>query len=343
MIHLKKQFKDPGAYNRGVEAYNRRDFFTAAKEFQEAVREHPGYADYHFALAMAWRELGELDQAVDALEEALKINPHFVQAKNELAILTAMRGNEAEAGDLFSEAVAQFIYNTEGVPGARAGELLEEFRRGIRQLSEGGYADAVLAFRKATNPKSGMGQMHYNQAVELFLQENFEEARIELEQALRIDPYLVDAHMLLAKIAWLEGNFEEARHASQRAVRIAPDYPDLHFHLALTSRALGMLDKARKELQRALELQPEYTQALLELADVAIEMDDFPKAEQALQDYSICGQSAHPRYDFLLGRLHEKQGQFAKARTYYCGIADDSLWGTEAKRRLEFLERLTKP
>jgi len=341
MIRLKKDIKaGPGPFNRGVDAYNQRDFFVAAKELRKAVDAHPTYPDYRFALAMAQRELGELDLAVESLRCALKINANYIQAKIELAILLAIDGERKEAAALYGDVVKRMIYNTDGVPGAAAGKLLETFDEGIAQLDEGEYAAAVLAFRRAVNPKSSMPEMHFNQAIEYSLQEDLESAKVELDQALKLDPYHIDAYILSCQIARIEGDHEKALEACQKAIEIAPEYPDLHYHLALTCLELGEAEQAREELEHTLRLQPEYDQALLELAELAIETEDFERAEQCLKDYTDSG-SSEARYNYLMGLLFEEQGKYHEASIYYQHVRDDSRWASAARERLVILKNLS--
>ena len=336
MIRLKKVLGEECAYNRGVDAYNNRDFYSAVRQFRQAVQEHPEYADYNFALAMALRELGELDQAIHTLRRALEINPNYIQAQTELAILLAFDGKYEEARDAFQKAVSHFVYNTEDSPGAMADELLETFQMGIEQLKEGGYADAVSLFRKATNAKDTMADKHFNQALELFLNEDLEEAMVEVRQALRLDPYLIDAHVLACRIAQTQGDFDAARKACHDAVQIAPDYPDLHFQLALTSRKLGDLNCARRELEKAVEIFPDYGPARLELVDLYLEMEDLHRAGECLQDYASSGDHI-PRYDYLMGCLHEARQENDKAREYFQKIPPHTEWSQASRERLESL------
>ena len=337
MIHLKKEADQVSPFNCGVDAYNERDFPRAVEEFLQAVEEHPNYADYHFALAMAYRELGNLEAAIESLFEALRINPRYVQAKSELAILQAMNEQYEEAQKTYREVVTHFIYDSGGASGVIVEDLLEVFQKGLEQLREGAYGDAVVAFRQATNPKLTMPEVHFNQAVDYFLDDELEPAKIELEQALQLDPFLIDAHVLSCRIGQVEGDYEGAFEACHRAIEIAPDYPDLHYHLALTCCALDDLEQARAELERAVELRPEYGVALLELARVSLELGQLKRAEQCLEDYAAY---AHPsaQYAFLLGRCYEEQGQDERARQQYEKAARDAQWEEEARSRLACLD-----
>lgn len=337
MIHLRKEADRLSPFNRGVDAYNRRDFFLAAQAFCQAVNEHPNYADYRFALAMAYREMGQLGSAIESLGKALRINPNYVQAKSELAILLAMNEQYEEAEETYREVVSHFIYDSGGASGVVVEELLEVFQKGLEQLREGAYGDAVLAFRRATNPKLSMSEVHFNQAVDYFLGDELESAKVELEQALRLDPFLIDAYVLSCRIGQVEGDYEKAFEACRRAIEIAPDYPDLHYHLALTCCALDDFERARDELERAVQLRPEYSAALLELAQVALELGQLDRAQECLEDYVACGNPS-ARYDFLLGRCYEEQGRPESARRQYEKAARDPEWAEEARSRLACLD-----
>lgn len=341
MIRLKKALGDQGAFNQGVEAYNRHEFARAVKHFRKAVEEHPNYADYHFTLGLALRETGELEGAIQSLRHALEINPNYVHAKNELAILLALSGKYDPARQLYREVVARFVYNSEEGPGALAEELLDIFEKGIELLEDGGYGDAVVSFRQAANSKASMPEIHFNQAVEYFINNDLDSARVELEQTLRLDPFLVDAYILSCEIARREGDFEQARKACLQAIRFAPEYPDLHYHLACACREMGELKEACRELEHALELKPDYGRAMLELADVALELDHLQLAEECLNEYARRGESCS-RMEYLLGMLYEGKGQYERAREKYEIAMTDPRWLEAANSRLSALKGLQK-
>ena len=61
-------------WNKGLEAYNRKDFAAAATEFEEVTKTNPDYAGGFYMLGLCQRSLGQLSPAVANLRKAVEID-----------------------------------------------------------------------------------------------------------------------------------------------------------------------------------------------------------------------------------------------------------------------------
>src|SRR5579862_6754252 len=66
----------------GVAALQQGDHRQAVELISRAVAGNPGNAAYHVNLAEAYRNLGQLDRAVDCCRTALRLQPHSAEATN---------------------------------------------------------------------------------------------------------------------------------------------------------------------------------------------------------------------------------------------------------------------
>ena len=73
--------------NSGLAHYHNGDFTAARKEFQRAVADHPGNADYTYNLASAMRKQGQLAEAEQTYQQALQLNPGHQPSYHGLARL----------------------------------------------------------------------------------------------------------------------------------------------------------------------------------------------------------------------------------------------------------------
>ena len=85
----------------------------------------------------------------------------------------------------------------------------------------------------------------------------FEQARLEAETALRLQPGLAEAHEALAAY-WNVGRKDDARSLEQIQLNLAgsPNSVDLHVSLAASYRNHGRWDEAVAALERARQLEP---------------------------------------------------------------------------------------
>ena len=125
------------------------------------------------------------------------------------------------------------------------------------------------------NGKDASAQSEYGRI--LFLasrssgNQDFAGAKIALQKALALNPYLASASLELAIIAQTEGRFQESVPLLIRALKANPGLSDAHYRLALAYRKLGEPDQAKKELDLFAKLKsesrdPVTRDALLQLA-----------------------------------------------------------------------------
>jgi tetratricopeptide (TPR) repeat protein len=77
----------------------------ASREFQEAVRLNPDYAESRHNLGTVLYQLNRLPEAVSQLQEAIRLQPDHARAHNNLGLAFYRQGNTAEATAQFLEAL----------------------------------------------------------------------------------------------------------------------------------------------------------------------------------------------------------------------------------------------
>jgi tetratricopeptide (TPR) repeat protein len=61
-------------WNKGLEAYNKKDWATAVKEFEEVTKTNPDYAGAYYMLGVSQRANGQLSPAVASLRKAVELD-----------------------------------------------------------------------------------------------------------------------------------------------------------------------------------------------------------------------------------------------------------------------------
>ena len=111
-----------------------------------------------------------------------------------------------------------------------------------------------------------------------------EQARVDADAALRLDPRDPLAHRALA--TWLGEVALDAVSAEdeiRRGLALSPGDPDLLGMLAVRQTGFAKLDEAAATLRQALELDPLSAPMLYQLGYVNLGLADYPQAEDALR------------------------------------------------------------
>jgi tetratricopeptide (TPR) repeat protein len=260
----------------------------AAKEFREALRLEPDYAEAHYFLALSViaEPTDRLDwpQAASECRLALKSRPDYPEALHLLGVSLASMGMESEAIEQFRKAL-QF----------RPEYPEAHLELGMAYAAESKNEEAAVEYRRAIASRPHYAAAHERLGKLLLQERKLAEARAELITALRIDPDLADTHYLLGRVlmalhqdsaaqtefrevdqlhsrrrlaaesvrlsnagldAARRGDFKAALENLKEAVRVKPDSAIAHYNLGLVLADTGHLDEGIAELEKAISLAP---------------------------------------------------------------------------------------
>jgi adenylate cyclase len=108
---------------------------------------------------------------------------------------------------------------------------------------------------KALDLESGLGEAHASRGLALSVTQRYAEAERELEEAIKADPNLFEAHYFHARTCYVQGKFEQAARSYERAAAINPDDYQSVVLLVQVYHSLGQkdneMDAARRGVERA--------------------------------------------------------------------------------------------
>ena len=107
---------------------------------------------------------------------------------------------------------------------------------------------------------------HFDLANALLGKGQTTEAVAQYQEALRIDPDLVEVHFNLGNALRRAGKFEEAIWQYQQALKFEPEIAEVHYNLANTLRRVGKVQEAIGQYDQALRIKPDFVEAQNNLA-----------------------------------------------------------------------------
>ncbi|SEN25300.1 Tetratricopeptide repeat-containing protein [Stigmatella aurantiaca] len=107
-----------------------------------------------------------------------------------------------------------------------------------------------------------------------------------------------------------------AKLVALRALKLDENDPELHHTIGLILEQEGDADSARLQFKRALEVRADYVPSHIVLAQLALEAEDYPGAEDHLRRILQAGAKSAAAH-LNLGIAYKGQGQYDKAMQEY--------------------------
>lgn len=239
-------------YGLGQISLSQRNYTRAVSYFEKALTLLPAATRIHYSLAMAYRGLGDLEEAAVHLSKQGSVG---------------VRVNDPVFDGL------QELIRSERIHLIRGKQALESQR----------YEEAREEFRKAIeiNPKSITA--HVNLGAALVETGNLAAAVEEYEEALRLDTININAHFNLAILLSKAGK-HEAAIAHLHSV-LSLDSKDLVSRLFLARELVKSdhLDEALVEFSRVLQAEPDNETVRLEQVKVLQLRGQYKQALESLE------------------------------------------------------------
>ena len=121
----------------------------------------------------------------------------------------------------------------------------------VTETREVRHAQAVQAFEEQRN------RAELEAAIDRWNQGDITGCEARLRAILARRPSDVQAHVLLAELAWSFNNAAEAEAEYRAALNLAPDRADLEHALALVLQAISRAPEAAPHFARAAQLDPQ--------------------------------------------------------------------------------------
>lgn len=224
-------------YNLGIAYLEAGQYNRATTEFEAAIKLDADFIGAHCALCRAYLEQNELEKASASVTAALKLDTTHQPAL------------------LLCDTITQAYYN-----------------KGKDHLDAERYTEAVSTFQKALTLNADLGlnsqvsdienkHIYAHLGAAYIGLKAYQEAIDALQNAIALDPDLVDAHYNLGYAYVEQGAYDQAIPHLKRAIAIAPNFKRAHYNLARAYRELDNLEAATHAVTETLRLDPNYQRA----------------------------------------------------------------------------------
>jgi tetratricopeptide (TPR) repeat protein len=330
-------------FGLGRLAYARGDYAGAVEALERVLAVAPDASRVHYALGLAYRTLGRLDQARHHLAQRGEGLPTFPDALVERldTLSTGQRmlfhsGMDAAHRDDYAAAVRLFREGLSLDPGNRHARVsLARFLylSGERQAARE-QLEQALAHGKGPNLGYFLLALLRDEARQT------QAARSELEALLTREPAHSGAHFYLAGILWRAGEYAAAASHYGAARAAAPDNVEAALWQVLASILAGEAEmRLRELLERALAQEPTqpvlrfYLASLLATASDEAVRDGRRALELAQGLYDAQPSPAHAE---LLAMARAATGDFTGAQALQRRLVESAL----EQARLDLVVRL---
>jgi tetratricopeptide (TPR) repeat protein len=239
-------------YGLGQAALSKRNYAEASRYLEKTLELSPESNRVHYALAMAYRGLGKMDQA-----------------RSQLALSGTV-------------GVRVFDPLVDGLQDLIKGARLYLIR-GHTALQAARFADAAAQFRKAIAAQPDSVPAHFNLGAALSQTGDLSGAIAEFEETLKLDPNHPNAHYNLGLLLAQVSRDQEAIKHLQAAVSSEPTDNSARFLLAQELRRLKRVDEAEKEFARVVQSDPDNEDALLDWTAILLGRKEYLQALAVLE------------------------------------------------------------
>jgi serine/threonine protein kinase/tetratricopeptide (TPR) repeat protein len=241
------EFSDEGLLGLGFAEEHLGDFNAAEQTYRRAVERRPHYWASRSWLANFYREQGRYKEAAEQLRQAVELTPDNASAWGSLGTTYLYMGHYTNAESAYRRSLAL-------APTFNAYQAL-----GMTYYRMRRFDDATTVFeqaRRLSNQYRGpgsLGRVYYWRGRKAEARALFDIAIEGLEQALRVNPNDVGAHLLLAEFHAKLGHQVEANTQLLAAGDVSSNPHNLlfgaivHNHLGDRAAALDWLERAAKK------------------------------------------------------------------------------------------------
>jgi tetratricopeptide (TPR) repeat protein len=290
---------------RGKRYYDNDDFDNAIKNFDNAIVLNPNDAWVYASRALAYKQLGQRNQAIQDFEKAFSLNPkisgwikkELLEMGSQLPTLPTSqlktanefvaRGKRYYDNDDFDNAIKNFdnairldpydawVYASRALAYKQLGQknqAIQDFEKAF-SLNPENFGWIKKELWEMGSPLSFSNQLkiakeYIARGKRYYDNDDFDNAIRDFDNAIRLDPNDASAYYYRGEVYRLKGQYDAAIRDFSEATWLNPNYDLAYASMGQSYRQLGQRDQAIRNLEKAISLNPNNQWAKKELREI---------------------------------------------------------------------------
>lgn len=260
--------------NLGYYLYRKQDYANAYRMTETALaNDSPGDDGWAFNMrGLILRDQGHCRDAIAQFREAIRREPTFAVAYDNLSQVLRLTGDLEAAAKVAAQSIA----------------LAPKNRRGYSNLAlvfvdQGKLAEALELMQKAVQEEPRNSRAHFDLGVVLHTLERFDDAAAAFRKSAEIEPDYAAAYSNLSVVLHRAGKYEDARAEAQKAADVNPRSPVPWNLLGLYALDRKDYPHAVTNFQKAITLDKAFVEGYVNLGIALAEEKKFAASTAAFQ------------------------------------------------------------
>ena len=183
------------------------EYEEAIDDFDEAIYTNSSFAGAYYYRGVAYYMQGQYEEAIDDLDEAIYLNPDFADAYSSRGAVYITSGEYEEAIEYLDRALS----------------ILDELKWSLMEST----GDYIEGYETTLDPF--FAEAYYNRGVAYYLQEQYEEAIEDFDEAIYYSNYdFAEAYYNRGVTYYMQGQYKEAIEDFDEATYLNPDFADIN-------------------------------------------------------------------------------------------------------------------
>ncbi|MBL7189531.1 MAG: tetratricopeptide repeat protein [Phycisphaerae bacterium] len=256
-------------------------------------------------LGNSYSDVGNMDAALMAFEQAVEINPTLSESRANL-------GNIYLKKDLVREAIDEYLTALQINPN----DAKTHNNLGNAYTQRDSLVLAIDEYQRAIALDPSFADAHKNLAIVYSREKRYGRAIAQLNRALDLDSNDAGCYNQFGDVYSQMNDYEQAISRYKKALRIKQDFVDPHYGLALCYNKLGLVSDEIWEYQQILAIKPDMLAALVNLGNAYFSLNKYSRAiEYYNKAVRIKPDEAMVHYN--LGAAYSKSSKHTEAITAY--------------------------